>query len=126
MPLQHAVQGQEAKNREGELQDDKGHRYRPELVVERHGVEPELVEAPEDAGKQVRPAVSAAQGQKYAHHGRNQHPPFCLAFWQAQAQDKQKDSYSPYVHWTGRERLRSPIHGQGLCHLAGIGLAVLF
>ena len=111
--LLYVVKHQEAQHRQGELQYHQGHRYRPELVVERHVVEPELGEAHE----------MVAEGESDTDYRRDQQPPFFLALVHAQSEHEEEDGDGSHVHRSGRERLRAPVERQGLRNLVEIALS---
>ena len=111
--FQDPVEDEEPEHREGVLQDDEGHRHRPELAVERQDGETEFGEGHE----------MVAEGHEDRHEGRGQQPPPLASLIKEEPQQEEEHGNRAHVHRSRRERLRPPVHRQMLRRLPEVALA---
>ena len=97
--LDYLVKNIESKQRKSYLEYGKSHGNRPELVVERRIVEPELRE----------PHEMASPCEQDSDYSCNDYPPFFTSLDKTKSQYEKENGYCSHVHRTGCERLRTPI-----------------
>ena len=113
--LQHLLQSQHSKQRNGELGDDEYRCHGAELGVHRHIVEEEVGE----------PHEVSAPREQYGEHRRSEQRPLHRALHDEQTQHEEQHHERSDVHRTACARLVAPVLAQLLIYLIELGVGFL-
>ena len=113
--LQHLLQSQHSKQRNGELGDDEYRRHGAELGVHRNIVEEEVGE----------PHEVSAPREQHGEHCRSEQRPLHRAFHDEQTQHEEHHHERSDVHRTACARLVAPVLTHLLIYLVELGVGFL-